>query len=551
MKELSLAVIDILDNKRIQHMNVYNTHRYEKKSFLALTSNKINKFATLFLGNAKKYGWSKSIGYNKEKRKIVTDNALIKKPLTTNDYKNHLSGIHGLGIIPIKQNNQCNFWAIDIDVYNKPEFLHEIVKKVYKHNLPVYPFFTKSKGLHLYCFLSEEVTAKKASTQAKILAAILDLGKVETFPKQNKLSIDNQGNYINLPFFGCYSRMLINENLETSDFFTCIDSLQTTTYEEMNNAIDNLPFSDAPPCLQSLLLKDNKDIYHRNDFIFSVGRYFKEIYGDDFEKHVIEINNQLNPPMSLERLNKTVLSTHKNHSYFYKCSDEPIVSRCNKEICKKRKFGLGDSISNLNFGRMIQVMTEPPYYLWDINGVDILFETETDFTNQEKFSKLCVRHVHYLPPKIKNSSWSNVVNEALASIEVREQDKQNNASPGAIFLNYLVEFLAYRPPAKIKTEILRGYVFLDEKHDLYIFKLHVLMEFLRKEKKFLSFGQIKIQDILEREYQGKAKSGFYVNKKQKSERVWTLPKSSIEQFITKEISSDEEDFNYLAKEEKF
>lgn len=69
----------------------------------------------------------------------------------------HLEGKKGVGSIPIDENNQCLFGALDIDEYDLD--LVKLFKKIKQLKLPLTVCRSKSGGAHLYIFLKEKVSA--------------------------------------------------------------------------------------------------------------------------------------------------------------------------------------------------------------------------------------------------------------------------------------------------------------------------------------------------------------------------------------------------------
>ena len=115
----------------------------------------LNAYRQLFSGNTSFYGVHKYRA-SKPGEKEEGDSWTEDKNVTEKQYKDHLNGIQGLGICPIREDSTCAFGAIDVDVYNDSTFIELIVNIIYKWKLPLLPFRSKSGGLHLYLFIEAD-----------------------------------------------------------------------------------------------------------------------------------------------------------------------------------------------------------------------------------------------------------------------------------------------------------------------------------------------------------------------------------------------------------
>src|SRR5690606_4115987 len=156
------------------------------------------RFAALFRGNDRSHGFFYPSNGGME---------TVKKKITMSDFERHLSGKVGVGVVPIMDDDQCWFGAIDIDAHgDTPDIeLDELEEGIRENDLPLVLCRSKSGGAHLYVFMTEPVAAK---TMRKVLsnwAGILGHAGVEIFPKQESLPESGGekqlGNWINLCYF--------------------------------------------------------------------------------------------------------------------------------------------------------------------------------------------------------------------------------------------------------------------------------------------------------------------------------------------------------------
>jgi len=499
---------------------------------MSISISTLTDFQMLFSGNINAYGVHEYT-YTKNKQKENGKSFTKVQPVTDTLYADHLEGKKGLGIIPIIMNT-CRFSVLDVDIYNKD--LNHFIRMIYRHSLPIVPFRTKSGGLHLYMFFVEPIKAIRAKQYMENIRTLLGLEhKTEIFPKQGTLGNGKIGSWINLPY---YDAEKTKQYLIKSDGDKCLleeaileINKKLQTEEMVIEFFKNVPLNDAPPCLQSIYLMESTD--YRNNYLFSLAGYYKIKFGDDFEFKITEANSVLNEPLSIDEVSKTIISAHKRKDYSYKCNEDPICNLCNKNICKQRKYGIGgDEISQLSYEEFIQFTTDPPYYEWIINKKSLKFYSELDIIMQQKFRVLCFRELHILPNRLKDLNWTKIINRALENVIIKDIAIEDDISPGAMFKEYLTEFLEKRTLAKTKEQITIDRVYKDKKLKSYIFKPKNLLSFLIVQKQFRFYGTVQIQDKLKD--MGGTPIRYFVNKKIRNIRVWLIPFTGLKKFVQEE-----------------
>jgi hypothetical protein len=510
-----------------------------KDNILTISAKLLSDFMRFFTGNQSAYGvheYKFTKKGEKEKGKSYTK----VQPVTENLYSQHLIGETGIGIIPIT-GTTCNFSVLDVDIYGRD--LNHIVDLIYKYNMPLVPFRTKSGGLHLYIFYAMPVKAVRAIQYMNYFKQVLGLDeKTEIFPKQATLNNGKVGNWINLPYFAhektkqylinpYYKAMVLDEAL-------IYINKMLQTEEKILEIINNLPLNDAPPCLQYIYLTGNTE--YRNNYLFSLASFFKAKYGDDFEFKVMDANSHLQTPLPTDEISKTIIAAHKKKDYTYKCNEDPICKVCNKAECRNRKYGIGgEEISTLSFEDLTQYKTDPPFYAWRVNGKELKFYTENEIIAQKKFRVLCFRELHVLPNILSGKAWTKIINRALDNLVIKDINDEDDISPGTLFKEYLTEFLEHQTQAVNKEQIAVNRVYKDKKIKCYIFKPKNLFSFLIGHKGFRFYGPTQMQDRL-RELGGQPER-YYLSKEAGTTRVWTLPFKGLKKFINepvKDISFD-------------
>ncbi len=476
----------------------------------------LNNFKDLFIGNQHNYGQHVYKFDEKGKKESGSNTTVTSKLLTIAQYREHLEGKIGLGVIPITEDSQCKFAVIDIDIYNKT--FDSYLTAIEKHGFPLVPFYSKSGGLHLYTFFKATVRAidavKKMDQMARILGITLFVKQnknevLEIFPKQTKVAVGQVGNWINLPYFNADNTRqgLIKDDkmLSFNDALIHIKS-KLTSIEEIDELIVDLPYADGPPCLQTLFLTSTVDKDNgRNNYLFSFGVYLKKKDENYFEQAVANVNNALKEPLEAKEIEATVLSSLRKKDYTYKCTSSPLCNVCDKVICQTKEYGIGKEgglFSNLTFGQMIQYNTANPYYEWEIKINDndaftvLRFKNEDEIIKQDVFLRLCFRQIRFLPFKMKQVEWFKLVNQALVDIKVAAVAKEDDTSPLMRFHNLFYEFLTARAQATTKDQILAKRVYFDVEKRKYIFRTKDLVEYLYDYKNFRLFNSSEIHGLL-------------------------------------------------------
>jgi len=535
---------------------------------MALSQLQINNFRDIFTGNIHNYG-QHTYNFSEKGEKEKGDNKTITNTLLTSlQYKDHLNGKTGLGIIPINEESKCKFAVIDIDVYNQS--FKPYLEAIERHDFPLIPFYSKSGGLHIYVFFKTPVKAKSAIDRITAISKILGITlfvkqhkneTLEIFPKQVKLSKGQVGNWINLPYFGVdkAKQVLVKEGkaLNFNDALMHIKN-KMTSIEELDELLEDLPYSDAPPCIQTLFLLNMLGKNSgRNNYLFSFGVYLKKKDENYFEQAVMEINNGLEEPLPVKEVEQTVLSSLRKKDYTYKCTASPCLDFCDKKICQARKYGIGKDggyFTNLIFGNLIQYQSSSPYYEWEVKSQDVgefhdlRFKNEDEIIKQDVFLRLCFRELHFLPFKMKQAEWFKLVNQALNEIVLVKIGEDDDTSPLVRFHNLFYDFLTGRALAATKDQIFTERVFFDKSKNKYYFRNKDLLKYLYDVKSFRMFSSTEIHGLL-RDI-GVANTTM-VTESKKQVRVASLMKDKVnpEYLLTKE--SYKVNFDDYEEEEQF
>ena len=475
----------------------------------------IAAYRNLFEGSKHNYG-QHTYGKNERGKKEEGRNVTIKDQLLTADqYRSHLDGKKGLGIIPIDSDNLCSFAVIDVDIYASGLTLY--INAIERNDFPLVPSRSKSGGLHIYCFFKQKIQAKSARTLMQQFASLLSIDlyikreqnrMVEIFPKQAKLQSGDVGTWINVPYYHANkTKMFAYHDGQELDIDTALEyaKKKRTTLNDAKAFIADIPWHDGPPCLQTINILNplNAKSGGRNVYLFGVGVYQKKKDENFFEQAVFEANNSMTDSLPNDELENTVIQSVRRKDYTYKCNEHPCLTYCKRNVCKTREYGIGKEggyFSELDYGTMTQVRTAEPYYEWQVKAQDqeeymvLRFHSEDEIIKQDVFLRLCFRELHILPVKMKQTEWAKLVNQSLREIEV--SIVEDDISPVSRFKTMLGDFLFSRAKAETREQIRQHRVFYDRSKDAYYFRSRDLVDFIFNAKNFRDFGPTRIHGVL-------------------------------------------------------
>lgn len=438
--------------------------------------------------------------------KAQSTSQCLHEPLMPSVVERHLNGEVSIGASPLKGDDTIEFGAIDIDNYDGN--LIDIISAIYEFELPICPCYSKSKKLHLYFFFTTDTSAEDGVSIMRWYARAFGLSKkVEIFPKQVKRTPNNRAySWINLPYFNeadeSNHRKMVGSNGELRSLSAFIDRAARCkmSFEQHQQMIKGIKYYDAPPCILTSILLNDIGQGGRNNFLFSVGAYWKLKEEDseediDFEQELFDLNERLPDPLPERELKQTVISSLEKKSYFYICS---AMSHCDKQNCMKLDLGVGSNKSTgLTYGTFKQYLSDPPYYTWDINGREMTFYSESEILGQSKFREQCMRELHLLPRKIDDNKWTAVVNKALQNIEVVEVDnKGGDFTKGSQFYALVCEFFQDRRRADNIAQTRMGRVFYDSDRGAFAFMAGAFMSFIRDAKSFRQLSDMEMREHL-------------------------------------------------------
>lgn len=386
---------------------------------------------------------------------------VIKEPTTVDMWKEHLTGGTGIGIIPIRSDNQCQWGAIDIDKYDIDH--KELCDILHNNNIPAVVGRTKSGGAHVWVFLTESIEAIDMQRKMTELSAALGHSGCEIFPKQSTILVErgDTGNFLNMPYHAGdkTTRYAFDEKgitMLTTAFIEYANRNRITPKEFMklqfSFGVKEGVLEEGPPCLQHLCSKGFAE-GSRNNALFNLGVYARRFDENNWETLIQKYNiDYFSPPLSHSEVG-TVIKQLNKKEYFYKCEDQPIKPFCDKEVCKTRKYGVGPNTVSNDLSSLTKIDGDPA--IWILNVDDQRVELSTSgLTAQTQFQRECVAQINKFPITISQRAWQTRIQALLDKVTIVEVPP--DATLKGEFEDLLHAFCCERAKGEEKEEIIQG-----------------------------------------------------------------------------------------------
>ena len=487
----------------------------------------VKKFATIFEGLDEAFG-TYEVQKTSASGKSTGQARIVREERTSEHWKGHLSGKGAsIGIIPINSENKCKWGCVDIDQYNLNH--KELISKIRDLKLPLVICRSKSGGGHIFLFCKTWMLAKDLQQVLRHIASALGYSDCEIFPKQIRLQLDrgDVGNFLNMPYYDAEKglRYAIKDDgtaATLKEFFSLYDKYVQTPEQILALEIDKtktLPVPDGPHCLQHLCTQGFPE-GTMNNGLFNCGVYLRKAFPDTYEAELLNYNMKyMNPPLPLSEVN--IIAKQLNRKdYAYKCLDAPIKDFCNKDLCRTRKHGIGNSASDATVANLRKYASSPPIWFMDVNGEPLELDTD-GLLNQGAFQKACVEQLNFLPPSSVKPVWEARMNALLKDMTETEGsviETSTDSSIDGAFYEYLEDFCRNMQTAQDKEEILLRRPWTDEEKNLTYFRLRDFENFLKRNR-FFDFKTHKIAQRL-RDISGEAQ---ILRIKGRLVRVWVIP----------------------------
>ena len=446
---------------------------------------------------------------------------VIRESTTVAMWEEHLKGGTGLGIIPIRSDNTCQWGAIDIDKYDINH--KQIVTTLRTNNIPAIVGRTKSGGAHIWIFLNEPIEAEDMQRKMTELSAALGFSGSEIFPKQTKILLDrgDTGNFLNMPYHGKdnTTRYAFDDEgkaLSLEEFLNYVKDFIITPAKfhklVMGFGTKEGVLEEGPPCLQHLCSKGFNE-GSRNNALFNLGVYARMCEQDNWEVLVQRYNmDYLKPPLSHMEVG-IVIRQLKKKDYFYKCEDQPIKPFCDKEICKTRKYGVGPTGVGNDMSSLTKIDGDPPIWILNVDGERVELTTN-GLTSQGQFRKECVSQINKFPIAVNQRAWQTRIQLLLDNVTIVEVPP--DATLKGEFEDLLHAFCCERARGEEREDILQGTaVWVDQ-------RVYFQIKDVKKHLSVNDFNHYTSNKITLRLQDLEAEKMFW-RVKGKGIHVWSLP----------------------------
>jgi len=150
----------------------------------------VDTFVRLFRGRGDVYGHD--------------EGRCVKSPLTDEHWRDHLTGVSGIGIypaVPTRTEVICAWGCTDIDIedHSQALLLQDTLRSA---GITSWVERSRSKGYHVWIFVSSPVSAESMRNMQLVAHQVAGLEPREVNPKQTDVSLTKYGNYVRLPYFG-------------------------------------------------------------------------------------------------------------------------------------------------------------------------------------------------------------------------------------------------------------------------------------------------------------------------------------------------------------
>lgn len=487
----------------------------------------VQRFQALFTNYTEAHGRYAERGVS-EKGKKEGQARTVNGGLLYEAWAEHLTGKgHGVGAIPLLDDNTCLFAAIDVDQY--PLDLYELEHRIVTMDLPLVVCRSKSGGAHLYVFFAEPVPATVVVQRMAIWAAALGYGTSEIFPKQTyRATIRDIGNWINLPYYNMNNtnRYAVHNgrNLSAREFLDYAESKKQTQEQfvsarkmETQAPKKNLNlFEEAPPCLRHLAANGGFPDGTRNNGMYDIAVYLRKRFPDAWEDKLQTYNVEMcDPPLTLAEVQDIAKSVRRKN-YQYMCNQAPIKAYCNKKACYGQMFGVGqtfDGERSCEIGHVTKLEGEPVIWILEIDGVRMECLTG-DWQDQAKFNKMCAERISRIPGVMPQNRWLKYMDEKIKACDTIASPEE--ASHEGQFWLLVEQFIAGKVQATSKDELLVNKPWKDD--GKVYFRSRALLEYLDNHRL-----RYKSEHHVWQMLRKKGADKIFMNLKGKGTNVWFVP----------------------------
>jgi hypothetical protein len=457
------------------------------------------RFPELFAGRTDVYGTY----FVKEERhdgKQKGHGKTMREPITDEVWTAHLDGTKMLGVVPIRLDGTVAWFAGDIDKYSID--LPDLERKCQALNIPAVICRSKSGGAHMYVFVNGTAPASLARKAMAKWLKQLGHEKCEIFPKQDEVTEETTGNWINLPYYGGdktdrYAFGINGERLSLAEFEQLANAraIPAKELEQLVGAKspkqDKGPYADAPPCVERIFTESQQE-GGRNNTLTQIAIYFQKADPDNWKDQATAANYRVfSDPLPMEEVNHILRSVSKG-KYEYMCKVEPMCSLCDKDKCLKRKWGVGPQqgidYADGEIDRIVKITSDPPIFHVIINGKKVPMNTD-QLLSPRLFRKRVYEMTGMLIQNRKDKDHERAITTARMDVEEAPMEVSTEGAVHEVFEAWCE---ANVPMAQELDDVSRGYPFYDAARKRIIFRSQDLIFAMRRNRRL---GTISDRDV--------------------------------------------------------
>ena len=522
------------------------------------------EFMETFAGLDRAYGVYKIEGTKQTPKGTKKDGKgrTLQEPLSLVHWQQHLEGTTSIGVIPITDDETCQWGCIDVDEY--PVDIDHLQKLIKDMSLPLVPCTTKSGGIHLFLFTKVPVSAFKFRSKLEEIAAAMGRTGDEIFPKQYQWSKQVErhkqtGNWLNMPYFGGKdtTRYGLNEKGEALSPEEFLKEVKRKALDE--DALDKVKpvkksrkarqegsaeafWDHAPPCLVHMKLNGIPE-GTRNDALFSYGVLFRKVHpeSDEWRDKLQEVNKTAcHKPLSHTELNALMNSLEKS-DYLYKCTTPPLVNHCQSGTCVTRRYGIDASEKQMSLSGLRKYLTDPPLWHLDMEGKTLVLETR-ELHSFTLFQQKCMDVLNQCPPDMKKKDWVMKLNTLLQNVQ--EIEVPPDMTKSGLLQDAIMEFCK-NTESSARVAVAAGAVYRSEEKDdhEWWFRGRDLVKYIRDFKGMKGIKEAEIYSELKNI--GATTAVKYIDKSMGNSSLWVL---STEENKALNVSADDFKLNNPIKD---
>ncbi|MGH7510031.1 MAG: TOTE conflict system archaeo-eukaryotic primase domain-containing protein [Gemmatimonadales bacterium] len=412
----------------------------------------------------------------------------------------HLTGEEpALGIVPILDAGACYFGAGDVDDHSLGDVgCGRLQARCDELKLPLVVCRSTRGGAHLYRFLQEPIPAEQLIAELRAAVRALKIpGNPEIFPKQTQLlradqkppkpdgtpNEDDVGNWIALPYFGgdATARYAVGADGKALTFAAFLDRAEAARllpWPELADptAVWGDDFASGPTCMRDLHARGVPEGY-RNDMVFNVGAYAKDLGRDDWQDQLEGYNERCLTAALDEKEIKAIVRGVKKKDYSIKCLG--AGRKCPTPRACKFKQRLAHA-GGPEFKKLVKIDSDPPTWELHVDDARIRVEDTRLLQSPPSVERLVIDALNKTLPSAVKSAWPAILKSLLedVTVEAAPEDAGEAGRLAALVKLYLL--LHYKTDGWQDT--LRGLPFRDPGTDRIYFLSQSLVAFLESRK---------------------------------------------------------------------